>query len=121
MLILVRLIGIVIIGAGIVFLLNPKMYKQYIAFWEKGKRLYSGGILSILVGVILLLAASQCRLVGVIVTLGIITLAKGIFIFVLGTERMKSMLKWWQERTLLVLRFLAPIAIAIGALLVYSV
>ena len=120
MLILVRLIGIVVIGMGIIFLINPKLYKQYIAFWEKGRRLYIGGILGILLGVILLLAASQCRLVGVIVTLGIITLAKGILILALGPERMKSMLRWWQRRPLLVLRLLTPIAIAVGALLLYS-
>ncbi|MCK4325391.1 hypothetical protein KAW55_01395 [bacterium] len=120
MLILVRLIGIVVIGMGIIFLINPKLYKQYIAFWEKGRRLYMGGILGILLGVILLLAASQCRLVGVIVALGIITLAKGILILALGPERMKSMLRWWQGRPLLVLRLLTPIAIAVGALLLYS-
>ena len=121
MLILVRLFGIVIVGMGVTFLLGPKLYRQYMAFWEQGRRLYVGGILSILIGVILLLAASGCRLVGFILTLGILCLVKGIILLTLGREKMKSMLRWWQERPLLVLRLIALIAIAFGALLLYSV
>ncbi len=119
MLILVRLIGIVIVGMGVTFLLSPKLYRRYMAFWEQGRRLYSGGILSILIGVVLLLAASGCKLVGVILTLGILCLVKGIML-TLGQEKMKSMLKWWQGRSLLALRLIALIAIAFGALLLYS-
>jgi len=120
MLTLVRLFGIVIVGMGITFLLSPKLYRRYMAFWEQGRRLYLGAILSILIGVVLLLVASECKLGGVIVTLGILCLVKGILLLTLGQERMKSMLKWWQGMSLLVLRLIALIAIAFGALLLYS-
>ena len=59
-------------------------------------------------------------MVGVILVLGILGLVKGIVILTLGQEKMKSMLKWWQGRSLLVLRLIALIAIAFGALLLYS-
>jgi len=88
MLIAVRVLGVVIVGMGVVFLLRPKLYKQYMAFWQTGKRLYLGAILAILIGVLLLLAATQCRLVGIILALGIISLAKGIILFTLGREKM---------------------------------
>jgi len=120
MLILVRLIGIVIVAVGITFLLSPKLYRRYMAFWEQGRRLYAGAILGILIGVVLLLAASGCRLVGVVLMLGILCLVEDIIIFALGREKMKSMLKWWQGRSLLVLRLIALIIIAVGALLLYS-
>ena len=90
MLILVRLFGIVIVGMGVAFLVNPKLYRQYMGFWEQGRRLYVGAILSILIGVILLMAASECRLVGVILALGILCLVKGILLLTLGQEKMKS-------------------------------
>ena len=121
MLILVRLFGVVIVGMGVAFLLKPKLYRQYVAFWEKGRRLYVGAILAILIGVVFLLAATQCRLVGAILALGILSLAKGIILFTLGQEKIKSMLKWWQARSLLALRLMGLIAIAFGALLLYSV
>ena len=120
MLIAVRLIGVLIVGTGVAFLLKPKLYKQYVTFWQPGKRLYLGAILAILIGVIFLLAATQCRLVGVIVGLGILSLVKGIILFTPGREKMKSMLKWWQGRPLSVLRLIALIAIAFGVLLLYS-
>ena len=120
MLIVVRVVGVLIVGMGVAFLLRPKLYKQYVAFWQQGKRLCLGAILSLLIGVILLLAATQCRLVGVILALGILSLVKGIILFTPGREKMKSMLKWWQGRSLLVLRLMALIAIAFGALLIYS-
>lgn len=120
MLILVRLIGIFIVGMGMTFLLKPKMLKQFVAFLEKGRRLYLVGTLRIFIGIILLLAASQCRLVGVVVTLGILALIGGITIFALRLERIKSMLSWWNRRSLLVLRLMGLIALALGALLLYS-
>ncbi|KPK38997.1 MAG: hypothetical protein AMJ78_09145 [Omnitrophica WOR_2 bacterium SM23_29] len=121
MLILVKLIGIVIVAMGIIFLLNPEAMKRVINYWGQGKRLYLVGILRLLIGVVLLLSASQCRLVGAIVTLGILVLLGGIIIFALGLEKVKSILDWWDKKPLSVLRLLALIALAIGALLLYSV
>jgi len=121
MVMLVRFIGIVIVGMGVAFLLRPKLYKQYVAFWQLGKRLYLGAILALLIGIIFLLAvSSECRLVGVILALGILSLVKGAMLFTLGQEKIKTMLKWWQARSLLVLRLVALVAIAFGALLIYS-
>jgi len=119
MLIAVRLIGVAIVGMGVAFLLKPKLYKQYMAFWQPGKRLYLGAILAILIGVVLLLAATQCRLVGFILALGILSLVEGIMLM-LKQEKMKSMFKWWQGRPLLLLRFMGLVVLAIGALLIYS-
>lgn len=120
MLIVVRVVGVLIAGVGIIFLLRPKLYRQYMAFWQPGKRLYVGAILAILIGVVFLLAASGCRLVGVILALGILCLVKGVMLFTLGREKIRSLLKWWQARSLLTLRLVALIAIAFGALLIYS-
>ncbi len=121
MLTLAKLIGIVIVGMGITLLLSPKAMKQFMAFLGKGRRLYILGILRILFSIILLFSASQCRLVGVVLTLGVLVLIGGIIIFALGLERPKSMLKWWDRRSLVVLRFAGLIALSIGALLLYSI
>jgi len=121
MLIFVKLIAIIMVGTGIIFLLGPKAMRQFMVFLEKGKRLYISAILRILIGVIFLLAASQARIAWVIVTLGILALVRGTIFFILGLDRVKTMLKWWYGRSLLVLRLIALIPIAVGALLFYSV
>lgn len=121
MLLLVKLIGIIIAGMGVSFLLKPKMMVRFIAFWEKGRRLYIAGILRIVFAIILLFSASQCKSVGIVLTLGILFLIGGIIIFTLGLKKLKSILKWWAGKSPLVFRLLGLIALGIGILLLYAV
>jgi len=120
MLILVRLFGIVMVAFGVIYLISPQATKKYMAFWTKGRRIYTGGGLSILIGIILLLAASQCRLVWFVILIGIWALIKGIVLLVLGPEKLKSRINWWTERPVGVLRLLSLLVLAIGVLLIYS-
>lgn len=120
MVILVRLFGILIVALGIIFLAVPDAMKKYIAFWAKGKRIYTGGILSIVIGIIFLLAASQCKLVWFVVVMGIWALIKGIVLLTLGPEKWLSYINWWTVRPPAALRVLSLVAIALGILLVYS-
>ena len=121
MLILVKLVGMIAVAMGIVFLLSPKRMRQFMVFCEKGRRPYMMGTVRILVGIVFLLAAPQSRVVWVIVTIGILALLGGITIFIIGLERFKSMLRWWQGRPLLFLRLIALLAIGFGMLILYSV
>jgi len=121
MLIAVKLVGILIVVMGIMFLLSPRLLKQYIAYLGKGKRIYLLGILRLVMGVIFVLVAAQCKWNGVITTLGILTLIGGILIFALGLEKVKSMLNWYDRRSALTLRFFGLIALALGALILYSI
>lgn len=121
MLILIKLIGIVMVGFGIIFLVSPNTMRKLMLLCEKGKRVYIAGILRILFGVIFLLAASQCRVAGVMVTLGVLFIIAGITIFILKLNRIKTILKWCYGRSLLILRLIALIPIALGMLILYSV
>jgi len=120
MVILVKLLGIIIAVFGVIYLLNPNMMKPYVAFWKKGKRLYMGAALSLLIGIILLLAASQCAVSWFVAAFGILGFIKGIVLFVLRQEKMISMINWWAERPVAFLRVHALIALVVGALLIYS-
>lgn len=117
---LTRFIGIPIVAMGVIILLNPIIMKQLIAFWKQGKRLYIVGILRVLIGAILLLAASQAKIAGVVATLGVLVLISGILIFVLKLEKVKTILEYWDKRSLLILRLMGLLVLAIGALLIYS-
>ncbi|MBT9144988.1 hypothetical protein B9J77_02150 [candidate division NPL-UPA2 bacterium Unc8] len=119
MVIAVRVFGIVAIAMGIIFLLNPMVLKQIMTFTGQGKRFYAIGALRLLIGGMLLYAASQSRLPVAIIILGILALASGIAIFTFR-EKIESMLNWFNKKSLLSLRFLGFIPLAIGALLLYS-
>jgi len=119
MVILVKFLGIIIVVFGVIYLLNPKMMKPYMAFWKKGKRLYMGAALSLLIGIVLLLAASQCAVSWFVALFGILGLIKGIVLFVLRQEKAISMINWWAERPIAFLRAHALFALVVGALLIY--
>ncbi|MDP8229882.1 MAG: hypothetical protein P9L93_02135 [Candidatus Gorgyraea atricola] len=121
MLILIRLLAIVIVVMGVIFLLNPKALKSYAAFWKQGKRLYVGAVINILFAVIFLSSASQCRISGVILVMGIMSLLKGIYLFILGPDKIKAKLDWWIQKPASTARIMAIIVIAMGALLIYSI
>ena len=121
MVVLVKFFGIVIVAVGAIFLLKPDAMNPYMNFWIKGKRIYGGGVLSTIFGIIFLLAASQCRLAWIVAIVGIWGIIKGILLFVLGPEKLKSWIDWWKGRPVGALRLLALLALAIGALIIYAV
>ena len=117
---LVKLLGIVIAGFGVAYFVNPNIMKSYMDFWKTRKKLYLGGALAFLIGIVFLLAASQCRWRGFIVAFGILSLAKGIWLLVIRQEKAISILDWWAKRPIAFLRGHAVLAIIIGVLLIYS-
>lgn len=121
MLILAKFLSMFIVSIGIIFLLSPNVLKQYIVFWGQGKRIYAGGILNILIGILLFMVASQCRLAGVVRTMAVLSLVKGIIILGCGLEKMKVMLKWWDKLSPLAVRVIAIVVIGIGILFFYSI
>ena len=120
MVLIVKLIGIAILVLGVVYLLSPNVMKQCIGFWAKGKRVQMGGGLSLLFGVILLVAASRCAVTWVVATFGVLGLIKGVALFVLGSEKVIAWINWWRERPDPILRLIGVIALTVGALLIYS-
>ncbi len=117
---LVKFFGIFMVGFGVAYLINPNMIKQYMAFWKSGKRLYLGGALALLIGIIFLLAAGQCRWRGLVFAFGILSVGKGIWLFVISQEKAISILDWWAKRPITFLRVHAIFAVALGILLIYS-
>ncbi|MFH1339296.1 MAG: hypothetical protein ABIH40_05595 [Candidatus Omnitrophota bacterium] len=119
--VMVKLIGLIIVGMGAIVLLNPATMRWLIAFWKEEKRLYAAGLLRLLLGIILLLAAPQCKQTAVVTVLGILILIGGILIFLLGLEKTKSILEWWNKKPPAALRLMGLVTLAIGLLLFYSV
>lgn len=119
--VLVRIIGIVITIMGVVFLLNPPMLKKALGYFKQGKRLYGAGVARIVLGVIFLLSASQCRLAWVIVVLGLLFLVAGIFIFGLGLDKCRGIVDKVEGKPDFVIRLITVIPIIIGLLIICSV
>lgn len=117
---LVKILGIVLIALAILFLIRPKTIKQLLEFFMEGKIIYFGGVIRLIIGVFFLLAASECKFPTIMIVLGILMLASGILIFLLGLERSRSFVRVVSEKSELVHRVLALAPLIIGILLVYA-
>jgi len=116
----VKIIGIVFVFIGIVYLLKPGVLKSFVEFFKKGKRIYFVGLIRFVLAVIFLLAANQCKTSWVIIVFGILFMISGLLVFMLGAKRLKSILEWWQRQSSLLLRLMGLIALAVGAVIIYS-
>jgi len=120
MVIFVKIFGILIAVMGIIFLINQKVMKQYLSFWRQEKRIRIGGIVSILFGIIFLIAAPQCRLTEFITVLGIWSIIKGVLLLTLAQKKINVYLDWWLSKSTSATRFLGLVVLAFGALVFYS-
>ena len=120
--IIIRGLGIVIVVVGIVYLLRPDVMKWLIEFLKQGKRIYLAGLIRLALAVIFLLRAGspECEIRWVIAVFGILFLIGGLLIFILGPQKIRRILDWYQKQSVLLLRVLAVLALAIGAIIIYS-
>ena len=121
LLIVVKLIGIYIAVMGIIFLFKPKALAAYTAFWGKKKRLYIIGASRIIMGLIVLVAASQCRFQAISAIIGILLIIAGIPYFIIRLDRQKTYVSRWANTPAMFVRILGFLILSIGVLLLYSV
>ena len=116
---IIKAIGIVFVVAGIVYLLKPGFLKAVMEFFKQGNRLYLPAVIRLALAVVFLLAARECKIPWVIMLFGIIFLVSGLLILVLGLEKVKVIIDWWQKKSVLLLRFAVIVGAAIGAIIIY--
>lgn len=120
MVVLVRLIGIMVMCMGTVFMINPAFARKMMSFWKEGNRIYMAGVMRLLFGAIFLMAARQCRLEGVIFILGILMLLGGALIFIMGPKRTKAIIEKVQEKPDSFLRPMSIVILVFAVLIIYS-
>lgn len=104
----------------LVILIAPKFLSRTIDFFSIGSRLYLAGLARLVLGVMLLILATQTRLWGYVVTIGLVAAASGLSIFFFALKRTKQLLSRLQNQSNLVMRLFAIIALFIWVLLIYA-
>ena len=118
--IVIKTLGILIALVGIIYFLRPDVMKWLMEFFKKGKRIYFAGLIRFALAVVFLVAARECKHSWVIFAFGILFIISGLLIFILGLEKLKSIIDWYQKQSVLLLRVVAVIALAIGGVIIYS-
>lgn len=118
---LVKLIGIVMLVAGVVYFIKPNAMKTFANYFAKEKRLTIGGVAAVIIGVVFLRAASRCSVPWLVSIFGILSLIKGIVVFALGTKKIITMLELITKKPPKAMRKFALIEIVCGVALIYAV
>jgi uncharacterized protein YjeT (DUF2065 family) len=118
--IFIKSLGIIISLLGIVYLLRPDIIKKLMNFFKKDKRIYLSGVLRLALAVVFLVAARECRYPWIIFACGIIFLTGGLLIFLLGPERTRKILDWYEEQSTLIFRVIAVIVLVFGLIIILS-
>ena len=118
--IVIKTLGILIALVGIIYFLRPDVMKWLMEFFKQGKRIYFAGLIRFALAVVFLVAARECKHSWVIFAFGILFIISGLLIFMLGLERLKSIIDWYQKQSVLLLRVVAVIALALGGVIIYS-
>ena len=118
--IVIRILGIVFVLMGIVYLLRPDVMKWLIEFFKQGKRIYFAGLIRFALAVVFLVGARECKYFWVILAFGILFIIGGLVIFILGPQKLKTILDWYEKQPTVLLRVIAIIVLAVGALIIVS-
>jgi hypothetical protein len=117
---LVILFGVLITAMGVAGLAAPQWIVGGILSWQPRTRFYLAVGIRFGFGGALVLAASTCRFSTVIFALGAIALVAALALALLGERRVDSMLQWWLQRPMFVLRAWFAAAVLFGGFLVYA-
>jgi uncharacterized protein YjeT (DUF2065 family) len=115
----ISVIGMVVAGLGVLYLLKPEFLKYIFLFFSKGKRLYLAGIIRLALAIVFFVSARECKEFWVIFSFGILFALSGTIIFAVEPDRLKKMLGWYQDQPLWLLRIVAIISIVFGAAIIY--
>ena len=118
--IVIKTLGIIIALVGIIYFLRPDVMKWLMEFFKQGKRIYFAGLIRFALAIVFLVAARECKHSWVIFAFGILFIISGLLIFMLGLEKLKSIIDWYQKQSVLLLRVIAVIALALGGVIIYS-
>lgn len=120
MAILINILGIFITVMSIIILINPKIVKKMLVFWRKGRNVYIGAAIRIIVSLILLSYAPQARVPLLITGLGTLVFLSGLAIFLLGTEKSRAVLDWVDKKPVSTFRLIVLAMLVFGALVIVA-
>jgi hypothetical protein len=121
----VDIIGALAALVGILGMLSPDAMRRLDARFRSAAALYAAAAARLVVGVLLLFAAPQCRpdtpWVGWVVRfLGVVGIVAAIVMLLVGPGRLRPIVDWWINRPDSLIRGASLFLLAVGSLLLYA-
>lgn len=115
--IVLKVLGILIILDSIIVMTKPALFKTVMSFFAR--HLYLGAAIKGIFGLLFLFGASQCKFPKVMIILGILGLFTAVAIVVFN-EKMKAVMNFLVNRSIVFWRLMSIVYLAFGALIIYS-
>ncbi|MDD3088643.1 MAG: hypothetical protein PHT95_01680 [Candidatus Omnitrophica bacterium] len=117
MVLLAKIIGIVVLTAGVVVFMTPVSMKKVLDLVLVGNRVYAVAAVRVTVGILLLASARECSIPWLVAVIGMIPLLAGAVMLYLGAEKVKSFIGIIKEKPEGLIRRVVLVPIMIGVLL----
>ena len=82
--------------------------------------MYIGGVIRVVLGGLLIWASPVATTMWIPLIVGILMVAGGVLLFVLGAEKVHRLLTWWESKSEGFRRAWAVAAAVIGVIIIYS-
>jgi uncharacterized protein YjeT (DUF2065 family) len=116
----VKIVGVFLILAGLLYLLRPQVVRSLTQFFIKGNRLYISAIVRLILAVLFLLSATKCTHPQIVGAFGVLFLLGGLTIFMAGPAKLKPTLTWFLARSPVWSRIAGIVIMAFGGIIVYA-
>ncbi len=120
MAVIVSVLGVLITGIGLTGVVIPRTLIALVRRRQGPGRFWFAVSIRLVLGVVFLTVAPDCRAPMVVRAVGVIWIAAALGMLGLGTARLDRFIEWWLGRPLTHVRLWASGAIAFGALLIYA-
>jgi hypothetical protein len=120
MTVIAALVGLMMMGLGGTLAAKPDWFRQIVPRWVTPAGLLGISALRLLIGILLLLAASATRLPSLLYVVGGLSLISGLTTPFIGMDRARRFVEWWVRRPDLILRLWAAAAVLIGLAIVWA-
>jgi hypothetical protein len=116
----VKVFGAVLAFFGIIVLVRPEVLEGFLVFWQREGRLQLALLVRLVMGSVLVTAAPQCRLPWVILVMGVVIFVSGVTGLIVGSRRLRSLMRWYADRSPVVHRLWAVASTGLGVLVLYA-
>ena len=120
MAVIVSILGVLIVTIGLLAMVQPQRLLDFTANLPGPARFRFAIPVRLVLDVVLVIVAPECRLPQVVRVIGIIGFLAAVIILLVGQSRLDALIACWIKRPQWILRISAVFAIAFGTLLLYA-
>ena len=117
---IVWIIGAIMALGAIAAVLKPDWIKRTMGFFSARHRFQAAAAIKLVIGVIFLIFARDCRYWQVVAAIGILITAGNLWALLIKPETALKFMLWWQKQPFWVFRLWGIMGVVFGGIIIYA-